>query len=312
MMNAEGPGVSPPLDAVAKHFQQRIDPPASTYYSDAELRDVLRFSQPEIDKLRQIEGDLIALAGAADAPAILAGNLEAMGEGEPGTRPSIPSGATDASAAVTDNSFESEAPITDAIEGLEAIAALLCFNPGGTMYETVESVPKLTEGLSKALDTAKRVPFPQISKPARLLDKALSQPLAYVGDAFEKIASVITDGCDDKPKKPPKNWAGWWQRLSGKLGRVLNKVLELPIVECFGGVVDKYSYVVGFLDLGVTIARKTVTIQVDDLVKQYEAAQCVLRPEEQAARGAGVRQMNRYCTPPSGRRRQVAPDHPLA
>lgn len=80
MMSAEAPGVSPPLDAVAKHINQRIDPVATSYYSDAELRNVLGISQAEVDKLRQIESDLSALAGAAAAPAILAGNLESMGE----------------------------------------------------------------------------------------------------------------------------------------------------------------------------------------------------------------------------------------
>lgn len=129
--------------------------------------------------------------------------------------------------------------------------------------------------------------------------------LDYVGDAFESIGSIITDGCDETPKKRPKNWASWWQRQAGKLGKVLKKVVEWPPVRCFSGMMSKYSYAVNFLDLAVTMARKSVTLQVDDLIKQYELAKCILRPEDAAQRGAGVRQMTQFCTPASGRRRQV-------
>lgn len=120
--------------------------------------------------------------------------------------------------AVEDNAFESDAPVTEAIEGLETIANILCFDlgmlaavcfsgprtrrhslsecshcsmhAGGTLYDSVESVTDLTKNLEFALDTARRVPFPQISKPARILYNALSQPVSAAEDSGTGAAAV--------------------------------------------------------------------------------------------------------------------------
>ena len=48
------------------------------------------------------------------------------------------------------------------------------------MYDSIDAVPKLTDGLKRALDTAKRIPFVQISRPAKILDKALAKPVRSV------------------------------------------------------------------------------------------------------------------------------------
>jgi hypothetical protein len=53
----------------------------------------------------------------------------------------------------------------------------VCVCAGGTLYDSIDAVPKLTDGLKRALNTAKRIPFVQISRPAKILDKALAKPV---------------------------------------------------------------------------------------------------------------------------------------
>jgi hypothetical protein len=79
-------GASTGLGTVAGFIDQAMTPP-SAYYSDTELRNVLKMSQAEVDQLRKAEGDIAILKQAAKAPNILAGNLEAIGKVREGMPP---------------------------------------------------------------------------------------------------------------------------------------------------------------------------------------------------------------------------------